>query len=295
MAGLAWPLFAVALATAPQPARPQAAPAGWDCAGGTCTEAAATVMRHAGTFVAGAGLSPEKDADRIAALELQSQREFEYAVSEAAVISARLRPRPGGPPAAPEAAARVVMWSSPDGETYTLLEDGAAVKAGDLVLVAVRQARDVADGVVSYLPASWELEVSFRRQLAEAAVAAAAPPLPPLPVSADTDPEPEDAERDMPEVPPVAGTAQPDPAASGDAPDAPAEPALGSSDELAVELQRELARLGCYTSEIDGLWGPGSRGAMDAFNRASGAALPVDRPSPAALAATARASGRPCG
>ncbi|MBI1385813.1 MAG: SUMF1/EgtB/PvdO family nonheme iron enzyme [Rhizobiales bacterium] len=55
---------------------------------------------------------------------------------------------------------------------------------------------------------------------------------------------------------PSAGTpAQP-------APSAPSEPAGPQGRELALAVQRELARLGCRPGEPDGLWGPASAGAL---------------------------------
>ncbi|MBQ2261487.1 MAG: hypothetical protein II336_08980 [Loktanella sp.] len=35
--------------------------------------------------------------------------------------------------------------------------------------------------------------------------------------------------------------------------------------EIAAALQTELGRFDCYTSTVDGVWGPGSRGAVDRF------------------------------
>ena len=71
-------------------------------------------------------------------------------------------------------------------------------------------------------------------------------------------------------------------------------PAL-AGDPLATELQTELARVGCYTVAIDGLWGPVSRQAMENFNRWTGSTLPVDTPTPSALVAAARTEGPVCG
>lgn len=48
-------------------------------------------------------------------------------------------------------------------------------------------------------------------------------------------------------------------------------------------LQRELKRLGCYTGEIDGAWGPVSRDAALMFAQSTGLALPSDKPYAALL------------
>lgn len=40
--------------------------------------------------------------------------------------------------------------------------------------------------------------------------------------------------------------------------------------DLKSVAQTELARLGCYTAKIDGLWGPKSRGAVRKFNKHTG-------------------------
>lgn len=253
--------------------------AGWECVAARCTETSRVFATHEGTFRAAAGLSLEDDADRVAALEQQSQREFEYVSAVPSVVSARLR--------APAEDLEVHMWSSPDGETYTPLSEGAALAAGDMVLIAVRQARSAADGTVTYRPARFALELSYRRVMPEDAVATALPDDPPLLLSADGDPEQEDPGQPAPEVPEVAGTARPDPAAAAEAP-------ATSDDGLAVELQRELARLGCYVAVVDGLWGPASRRAMQDFNRATGDALPVETPSARALVRVSQTEAPVC-
>lgn len=38
-----------------------------------------------------------------------------------------------------------------------------------------------------------------------------------------------------------------------------------SAEELALELQQELARVGCYRLRVDGQWGPGSRRALNSY------------------------------
>ncbi|MEM1233578.1 MAG: hypothetical protein AAGH70_05585 [Pseudomonadota bacterium] len=40
---------------------------------------------------------------------------------------------------------------------------------------------------------------------------------------------------------------------------------VAEGEALARQLQVELARMNCYTSDIDGLWGPGSRGSVSRY------------------------------
>lgn len=47
---------------------------------------------------------------------------------------------------------------------------------------------------------------------------------------------------------------------------------------LGRELQRELARVGCYDGEISGIWTPSARKAMNAFTDRVNATLPTDEP-----------------
>jgi hypothetical protein len=59
-------------------------------------------------------------------------------------------------------------------------------------------------------------------------------------------------------------------------------------------LQRELTRHGCYSSEIDGDWGPASRYAAAALIEAVNAKLPVDQPSEFLLALSRQHQGPVC-
>jgi hypothetical protein len=47
---------------------------------------------------------------------------------------------------------------------------------------------------------------------------------------------------------------------------------------LGRELQRELARVGCYEGELNGVWTPAARKAMKAFTDRVNATLPTDEP-----------------
>ena len=48
--------------------------------------------------------------------------------------------------------------------------------------------------------------------------------------------------------------------------------------ELAVDLQRELKRAGCYGGEINGVWGQATKRAMSAFLEHANATLPIKAP-----------------
>jgi hypothetical protein len=64
---------------------------------------------------------------------------------------------------------------------------------------------------------------------------------------------------------------------------------------LAQQLQRELARVGCYEGEINGVWTPTTRQALKAFLDRLNAILPTGAPDPVQLAMLATARGRVCG
>lgn len=53
---------------------------------------------------------------------------------------------------------------------------------------------------------------------------------------------------------------------------------IRSERELAVVLQRELARVGCYAGRVDGVWGPASEYAAISFMKAVNASLPRVEP-----------------
>ena len=51
-----------------------------------------------------------------------------------------------------------------------------------------------------------------------------------------------------------------------------------------MAVQRELARIGCYTGAVDGSWGAGSKRAMGAFVGRTNSSLPVEEPDHVLLA-----------
>jgi hypothetical protein len=54
--------------------------------------------------------------------------------------------------------------------------------------------------------------------------------------------------------------------------------------DLVRELQRQLTRIGCYGGEINGIWSPSTRGAMEALIQRVNARLPTAQPDPVHLA-----------
>jgi hypothetical protein len=64
---------------------------------------------------------------------------------------------------------------------------------------------------------------------------------------------------------------------------------------IARDLQRELARVGCYDGEIHGVWTPAACRAMKAFLDRSNAALPADEPDLILLLLVQAARDRVCG
>ena len=71
-------------------------------------------------------------------------------------------------------------------------------------------------------------------------------------------------------------------------------PAAPVSVATVHALQRELKRLGCYSGQVDGEWGPTSRYAAATFVKAVNAKLPVDRPDEALLALARYHQGAAC-
>ncbi len=64
---------------------------------------------------------------------------------------------------------------------------------------------------------------------------------------------------------------------------------------LALALQQELQRVGCYTGALDGRWGNGSISALEAFNNWEGGIAYTVNPTEAALAAVRAVHGLVCG
>ena len=64
---------------------------------------------------------------------------------------------------------------------------------------------------------------------------------------------------------------------------------------LAQQLQRELARVGCYEGELNGMWTPAARKAMKAFMDRVNATLPIEEPDYILLSLVQAARDRVCG
>jgi hypothetical protein len=71
--------------------------------------------------------------------------------------------------------------------------------------------------------------------------------------------------------------------------------ALADKPTLALHLQRELQRVGCYESEPNGAWAVASRRAAKAFLDRVNATLPSDDPDDILLALVKATPGRVCG
>jgi Putative peptidoglycan binding domain len=69
----------------------------------------------------------------------------------------------------------------------------------------------------------------------------------------------------------------------------------GDRASLARELQRELARVGCYDGEINGAWTTSTRQAMKAFIERVNAALPTNHPDAVLLTLVRGHGGKVCG
>jgi peptidoglycan hydrolase-like protein with peptidoglycan-binding domain len=61
-------------------------------------------------------------------------------------------------------------------------------------------------------------------------------------------------------------------------------PMPGDQGSLAQNLQRELARVGCYDGQINGVWTTSTRQAMKAFLERVNATLPIHQPAGVLLA-----------
>lgn len=351
-----------------------AAPQGWECDAGLCTETAeAPITRLTGDFEYGANLSRDSRVDRLAELEQQRWREFRFVVAAPARIYARGSVDRSYQPAdwpkdisLGNVSIGVSRHVSTDGETYEKIDDGAVVSAGSYLSIVVEQDTwGVGAAYATYYPSRWAVDLTARRVVDEAELGNIDPGA--LPVVADdgtldlaldaaidadlgcqgsecvepddqpvathadgtpvqgdaidpnavdvaadddptlaVDPMVGDCGQDMMECKPIDDMALSEPDVGEEcsegqlecvAADALALPVVDNpeADLLAVELQTELARVGCYEAAIDGLWGPASRRAMTNFNHWAGADALVDRPSPKALVTVARTPAPVCG
>jgi hypothetical protein len=72
-------------------------------------------------------------------------------------------------------------------------------------------------------------------------------------------------------------------------------PFLTDRPWLGRELQRELARVGCYEGELNGIWTPAARKAMKAFTDRVNATLPTEEPDHILLALVRGYRDKVCG
>ncbi len=63
---------------------------------------------------------------------------------------------------------------------------------------------------------------------------------------------------------------------------------------MAVQLQTELKRVGCYHGKIDGVWGRGSRGSMHMFNAHAQTGLDANTPAQATIDVVTAHTNRVC-
>lgn len=98
------------------------------------------------------------------------------------------------------------------------------------------------------------------------------------------------------ETVPAPAAVPPPETVSPPAPDAapPPSPPPPSPETLARAAQSELKRIGCYAGAIDGLWGPGSRKALETYALQSGRVLDADLPTAEILDLLKAATGRVC-
>jgi len=240
-----------------------------------------------GTFAGASGLSATNDTDRIAALEQQAFREFRWDVVTSAFVQLAFS-------GAPQSAASARIMISADGETFQKLNPNTLANEGQVIAVLVAQTSTETDSGLNFSASNWSFELT-------------ATPVPPqedatvgpilLPIDFG-----EDLGCDTPgcgeestgnAAPNIAGEPRSE-AGSGAASGSSTSSGDSEARELARELQAELARVGCYSIAIDGLWGPGSRKAMTAFNDAKGSSLPVQNASAKALVAVARETDTVC-
>ena len=69
-------------------------------------------------------------------------------------------------------------------------------------------------------------------------------------------------------------------------------PMPGDEGSLAQQLQRELARVGCYDGQINGVWTTSTRQAMKAFLARVNATLPIHQPDGILLALVQKSTRR---
>lgn len=295
-------------------------PQGWTCEAGLCTsDSEIAIAQHSGVFDHGANISRSMQADRLAELEQQRWREYKYTVMAPLRVYARgTVDRDYAPADWPgdislgNVGLDVSLHYSSDGQSYSKVDNGAVLPVGALLSVVVGQDTwGVGSSYATYYPTSWVLDVTARAVIEETSLNAGNPALPSALLQADNadsvdapadDPALDDTAQLIEPFDPECGEMaeckpEPDPVdviADDPAPVNEDEP-VAMGDPLAVDLQMELTRVGCYLAEVDGLWGPASRRAMTNFNRWTGGDWVVDYPTGEALLAVLSTAGAVCG
>ena len=266
-----------------------------------CVEGLVEIASGEGRFAGALGLAAEADADAVAALEQQALREFRWDVLAPIKVSLEFGVTPGAVsddwptdmPIGPDAATAMLMVSN-DGETFAPLPAETLATEGQVLSIVVFQKSEVTEAGAFFFPSSWTYDLT----------ASPVPPLPgptvgpvliPIAFGDDLGCEDLGCGEETDENPALDVSGEPR-SEAGQSSGSGSGSGSGSAvaDDLARELQTELARVGCYDIAIDGLWGPGSRKAMTAFNAAKGADLSVQSPSAKALVAVAKETGTVC-
>lgn len=227
---------------------------------------AMVVASVAGGFAGSDPLSIDTDIDAIAALEQQAFREFRWDVLVPISVDLAFQT-----PVAEGVTAGLLL--SDDGETFSMSQGSTTAQPGQVVAVIVVQRPVETDSSVTFLAAEWTFELTAAAVGQDQGVRTLGPVLLPIAVGDDL------------------GCSDP---GCGEPPVGTVAPVALTGQALAEALQSELARLGCYDIAVDGLWGPGSRRAVTAFNQATGLDLPVASATQEALNAATRQATQVC-
>ena len=141
---------------------------GWRCVDGLCSQIEPLpVASLGGVFAHAKDVSGARDVERMAALEQQRWREFRFDVVEDGRITIRLsidpeyRPEGWPPELSADQIEGVTLFTSTDGENYTVFDSNTAVQAGEFLSVIVGQkTEDLDSDSAIFFPAKWQLDVS---------------------------------------------------------------------------------------------------------------------------------------
>ena len=267
----------------------------WACDAGICIEVQPRLVETlSGKFAGGRDLSIETDSDRVAALEQQSWREFQYLIGVPVKLSAKLSAQVADDWNGAGQAPKVSLHISDDGEQFDRVTKDTIAQLDQLLSVVVAQGKTPdEETALSYYPYDYTVEIFAQRvRLSDQADNPAGEEIL-LPLLGDELGCEALGCGDTGDTSGVEVTASVLGEANPNTVEADQASSAGG-EELARELQTELKRIGCYDITVDGLWGPGSRKAMKAFNAAIGTAHSTERPSAKALVDAARQTGVVC-